>query len=55
MKYELPDSNTIRLKGVVRKDSVLLVLKNTHHHFALTDPDLPWLKEDDFYDKEFQK
>ena len=46
MKYELPDSNTIRLSGLIRKDSVLAVLKNTHRHFILTDTKMQWLKED---------
>ena len=45
MKYELPDSNTIRLSGLIRKDSVLAVLKNTHRHFILTDSKMQWLKE----------
>lgn len=55
LKYELPDSNTIRLNGIIRKDSVLIVLKNTHRHFILTDSRKPWLKEDGFYDSIFQK
>jgi hypothetical protein len=46
MKYELPDSNTIRLSGVIRKDSVLAILKNTHRHFILTDTKMQWLKEE---------
>jgi hypothetical protein len=55
MKYELPDSNTIHLRGVIRKDSVLVVLKNTYHHFILIDTKMQWLKEDGWYNKFFEK
>jgi hypothetical protein len=55
MKYELPDSNTILLNGIIREASVSVVLKNTHRHFILTDSERPWLKEDGWFNKFFEQ
>ncbi len=45
LKYELPDSNTIVLKGLIRNDSVFAVLKKSNRHFQLAERQFHWLSE----------
>ena len=45
LKYGLPDSNTIRLYGMIRKDSVFAELKKTNRHFQLAEKQFHWLSE----------
>jgi hypothetical protein len=45
MKIEMPDTNTILLSGLVRKDTVFAELKKTDRHFQLADKQFHWLSE----------
>jgi len=45
MKLEMPDSNTILLSGLVRKDTVFAELKKTKRHFQLAEKQFHWLSE----------
>jgi hypothetical protein len=45
MHFELPDSNTIRLRGVQKKDTLLVDLMKSSHHFQLTEKQFHWLSE----------
>jgi hypothetical protein len=45
LNYEIPDSNTIRLYGVIRKDSLFAELKRTSRHFQLAERQFHWLSE----------
>jgi hypothetical protein len=45
LRYELPDSNTVRLWGMQRKDSVYIELKRTNRHFQLAEKQFHWLSE----------
>ena len=45
LKYDLPDSNTIRLSGMIRKDSVFAELKRSNRHFQLAERQFHWLSE----------
>lgn len=43
LHYELPDSNTVQLSGMIRKDSVYVLLKKSKRHFKLADSPFHWL------------
>jgi len=43
--YEIPDSNTVLLRGRQRTDSLCIVLKKTNRHFQLTERQFHWLSE----------
>ena len=45
MRYEKPDSNTIRLHTVIRGDSVHVELARMERHFQLTERQFHWLSE----------
>ena len=45
MKFEVPDSNTILLSGLIRKDTVFAELKKTNRHFQLAEKQFHWLSE----------
>jgi hypothetical protein len=45
MRYELPDTNTIRLHTVIRGDSVHVDLLRVARHFQLTERQFHWLSE----------
>jgi len=45
MKFEMPDSNTILLSGLIRKDTVFAALKKTNRHFQLAEKQFHWLSE----------
>jgi hypothetical protein len=46
MRYEMPDTNTIRLRAAIRGDSVDVELARTPRHFQLTERQFHWLSED---------
>jgi hypothetical protein len=45
VRYEVPDSNTIRLAAVIRGDSVRAELVRTPRHFQLAERQFHWLSE----------
>jgi hypothetical protein len=45
MRYELPDSNTIRLHTVIRGDSLHVELARIPRHFQLAERQFHWLSE----------
>jgi hypothetical protein len=45
MRYELPDTNTIRFHTVIRGDSVHVELVRTSRHFQLAERQFHWLSE----------
>jgi hypothetical protein len=45
MRYEVPDSNTIRLHTVIRGDSVHVEAVRVPRHFQLTERQFHWLSE----------
>jgi hypothetical protein len=45
MRYEVPDTSTIRLHTVIRGDSVHVELARTPRHFQLTERQFHWLSE----------
>lgn len=45
MRYEVPDSNTIRLHTVIRGDSVHVELARVPRHFQLAERQFHWLSE----------
>ena len=45
MRYEMPDTNTIRLRAAIRGDSVNVDLARTPRHFQLTERQFHWLSE----------
>jgi hypothetical protein len=45
MRYERPDSNTIRLHTVIRGDSVHVELVRVSRHFQLTERQFHWVSE----------
>jgi hypothetical protein len=46
MRYEIPDSNTVKLWTKIRKDSLHIVLKKSKRHFQLAERQFHWLSED---------
>ena len=45
MRYEVPDSNTVRLHTVIRGDSIHVELVRVARHFQLTERQFHWLSE----------
>jgi hypothetical protein len=45
MRYEMPDSATIRLWTRIRGDSVYAELVRTNRHFQLAERQFHWLSE----------
>jgi hypothetical protein len=45
LRYEIPDSNTVFLRGRQRTDSLYVVLKRTNRHFQLAEKQFHWLSE----------
>jgi hypothetical protein len=45
MRYDVADSNTIRLWGLRNKDSLYIVLKKSKRHFQLAEKQFHWLSE----------
>lgn len=45
LHFDLPDSNTVILSGLLRKDSVYAVLIKTNRHFQLAEKQFHWLSE----------
>jgi hypothetical protein len=43
--YHMPDSNSIILKGITRKDSLFVFLKKSNRHFQLAEKQFHWLSE----------
>jgi hypothetical protein len=43
--YEIPDDNTIFLKGMARNDSLFIVLRKSKRHFQLAERQFHWLSE----------
>ena len=46
MRYEIPDSNTVKFWTKIRKDSVYIVLKKSKRYFQLAERQFHWLSED---------
>lgn len=44
-QFEMPDSNTIQLRGLRSGDSLYVELKRIPHHFQLTEKQFHWLSE----------
>jgi hypothetical protein len=45
VRYEVPDTNTVRLWTAIRKDSVYVELVRTNRHFQLAERQFHWLSE----------
>jgi hypothetical protein len=45
MRYEVPDSNTVRLATAIRGDSVHVELVRAARHFQLAERQFHWLSE----------
>jgi hypothetical protein len=45
MRYEVPDTNTVRFFTSIRGDSVFAELVRTPRHFQLTERQFHWLSE----------
>jgi hypothetical protein len=45
MRYEVPDTNTVKFATVIRGDSVFAELVRTPRHFQLTERQFHWLSE----------
>lgn len=46
MRYEIPDSNTVKFWTKIRTDSVYIVLKKSKRYFQLAERQFHWLSED---------
>lgn len=44
-RFEMPDSNTLRLWGKQKQDSLYIELKRTQRHFQLAEKQFHWLSE----------
>ena len=44
-RFDMPDSNTLRLWGQQRSDSLYIELKRTNRHFQLAEKQFHWLSE----------
>jgi hypothetical protein len=44
-RYELPDTNTIRLWGKTKNDSLYIELRKSNRHFQLAERQFHWLSE----------
>jgi hypothetical protein len=45
LQFDQPDSNSLRLWGQIRKDSVYVIMKKNNRHFQLTEKQFHWLSE----------
>ncbi|MEJ0031971.1 MAG: hypothetical protein WDO15_17030 [Bacteroidota bacterium] len=45
LHYDLPDTNTINLSGVLRSDSLFVVLKRSKKKFRLSEQEFHWVQE----------
>jgi hypothetical protein len=45
MRYEVPDTNTIKLWAVINKDSIYAELTRSNRHFQLAERQFHWLSE----------
>lgn len=45
LRYDVPDTSTIRLRTVIRGDSVYVELARTNRHFQLAERQFHWLSE----------
>jgi hypothetical protein len=45
LRYDLPDTNTIRLWGKDKNDSMYVLLKKSNRHFQLAEKQFHWLSE----------
>ncbi|HRH49023.1 MAG TPA: hypothetical protein PLP23_09735 [Panacibacter sp.] len=45
MKYNVPDSNLLQLRGLYKSDSLYVELKKSNRHFQLTERQFHWLSE----------
>lgn len=45
MQYNIPDSSTINLRGLVKKDSLFVRLKRTNKQYRLAEKQFHWLSE----------
>ena len=45
LHYAMSDSNSLVLRGQIRQDSVLVVLRRQHRHFQLAERQFHWLSE----------
>jgi len=45
LHYDLPDSNTIKLWGSWKTDSLYILLKRSNRHFQLTERQFHWISE----------
>jgi hypothetical protein len=45
LQFDHPDSNSLRLWGQIRKDSVYVVMKKNNRHFQLSEKQFHWLSE----------
>jgi hypothetical protein len=45
MRYDLPDTSTIRLWGKDKNDSLYVLLKRSDRHFQLAEKQFHWLSE----------
>ena len=45
MRYEMPDSNTIKFWTKIRNDSVYVEMVKTNRHFQLAEKQFHWLSE----------
>jgi hypothetical protein len=45
MRYEIPDSSSVRLWGKLRNDSLFVFLRKSNRHFQLTERQFHWLSE----------
>lgn len=45
LRFDHPDSNSVRLWGQIRKDSVLVIMKRNNRHFQLSEKQFHWLSE----------
>ena len=45
MRYELPDSSTVRLWAAIRSDSLYVELVRSNRHFQLAERQFHWLSE----------
>jgi hypothetical protein len=45
MRYEIPDSTTIKMWGKKRGDSLFVELKKSKRHFQLAEKQIHWISE----------
>jgi hypothetical protein len=45
LQFERPDSQSLRMWGKIRSDSVMVLMKRNNRHFQLTEKQFHWLSE----------